>query len=195
MSRRTSYVWIAIRIASIFLSLIAGFEFGHRLTLADTTSASSAVIDCKHTIEDVRATLEVQEQTIASLREQLSQAQKNPASQLLSQSGHVMNEAQCRAWIGVMAPPPATVQTIPVYDRVSTVLYEAGRAQLNVSLLPLPGAPRIAIGPHSELAPRWILSGRVQPQMVGETRQASYYYFDPQSSQWQGPFVPQRIVQ
>ena len=120
--------------------------------------------------------------------QELAKAQANPAAQELARSGHVMNEAQCRAWIGVVAAPqPAAA--------ISTVLYEAGRASVNISLLPLPGAPRIAVGPGSQLAPRWILPGRIQPQMIGETRQATYYYFDAQSSQWQGPFAPERVTQ
>ena len=125
---------------------------------------------------------------IQELMAQLKEARQNPAAQELARSGHVMNEAQCRAWIGVVvAPQPAAT--------FSTVLYEAGRASVNISLLPLPGAPRIAVGAGSQLAPRWIIPGRIQPQMIGETRQAMYYYFDAQSSQWQGPFAPERVTQ
>lgn len=76
-----------------------------------------------------------------------------------------------------------------------TVLYESGRVSLNVSLLPLAGAPRVAIGPNSELQPRWVVPGRIQPQMIGETRKAIYYYFDSTSSHWQGPFAPERVAQ
>jgi len=125
---------------------------------------------------------------IQKLMTELKEARENPAAQELARSGHVMNEAQCRAWIGVIAAPQPAVS-------ISTVLYEAGRASVNISLLPLPGAPRIAVGPGSQLAPRWIIPGRIQPQMVGETRQATYYYFDAQSSQWQGPFAPERVTQ
>ena len=125
---------------------------------------------------------------IQKLMAELKEARQNPAAQELARSGHVMNEAQCRAWIGVVvAPQPAAT--------FSTVLYEAGRASVNISLLPLPGAPRIAVGAGSQLAPRWIIPGRIQPQMIGETRQAMYYYFDAQSSQWQGPFAPERVTQ
>jgi len=126
---------------------------------------------------------------IQKLMAELKEARQNPAAQMLAQSGHVMNEAQCRAWIGVWSTSGQPTASI------STVLYEAGRASVNISLLPLPGAPRIAVGPGAQLAPRWIIPGRIQPQMVGETRQATYYYFDAQSSQWQGPFAPERVTQ
>ena len=39
---------------------------------------------------------------IDDLEAQLTAARTNPGAQLLANSGHVMNEAQCRAWLGVM---------------------------------------------------------------------------------------------
>src|SRR5690348_4608915 len=133
-------------------------------------------------------TLRMQRESIENLRQQLAEAKANQGAQLLAASGHVMNEEQCRAWIGIM---PSAEQSATL----STVLYESSRPSVNVSLLPLPGAPRISIGPNSQLAPRWIIAGKIQPQMVGETRKAIYYWYDATSSQWQGPFAPQRVAQ
>jgi hypothetical protein len=134
-----------------------------------------------------------QHATIERLSAELAEAKANPASQMLAQTGHVMSEQQCRAWMGVVN----VAQFTPIVNAASitTVLYESGRASVNVSLLPLPGLPRVALGPHSQLAPRWVIPGKIQPQMVGETRKAIYYYFDSTSSQWQGPYAPERVVQ
>lgn len=74
-----------------------------------------------------------------------------------------------------------------------TVLYEAGGASLNLSLLPLRGAPRVSLS-GAQLGPRWIVPGKVQPEMLGDARQAMYYFYDARNATWQGPFAP-RVTQ
>jgi hypothetical protein len=150
--------------------------------------AQEALQDQAETIRTLQAQVEGQKQNIGELLDQISAARGNPGAQLLAKSGHVMDEAQCRAWMGVTSPAKPADQV-----NIATVLYESQKASVNLSLLPLPGAPRVAIGPHSQMAPRWIIPGRIQPQMVGETRQAAFYYFDANSANWQGPFSPERV--
>jgi hypothetical protein len=170
------------------LGLMLGGAFTVKMSQPAIAHAQIALQDQAETIRQLQAQVDGQKRNIAELLEQIGAARGNAGAQLLASSGHVMDEAQCRAWIGVMAPArPADGLN------VATVLYESQRASLNVSLLPLPGAPRVAIGPHSQMAPRWIIPGRIQPQMVGETRQAAFYYFDADSSNWQGPFSPERV--
>lgn len=154
---------------------------------------AKAIEQQKQLIQRQAETIELRDTAVANLTRALQAAQANPAAALLAQSGHVMNEAQCRAWIGVLAPP-AISNGYASGGGVSTVLYESGKASLNISLLPLPGAPRVSISPNSQLAPRWIIPGKIAPQMVGETRKAVYYYFDGESAQWQGPFAPERVA-
>lgn len=74
-----------------------------------------------------------------------------------------------------------------------TVLYEAGGASLNLSLLPLRGAPRVSLS-GAQLGPRWIVPGKVQPEMLGDARQAMYYFYDARNATWQGPFAPTIVV-
>lgn len=170
------------------LGLMLGGSLVVKMSEPAIAHAQTALQDQAITIRKLQEQIEGQKSNIATLLSQLDEARGNPTSQLLTNSGHVMNEAQCRAWIGVMAPQPPSQ---PV--SIATVLYESQRASVNLSLLPLPGAPRLAIGPHSQMAPRWIIPGRIQPQMVGETRQAAFYYFDANSANWQGPFSPERV--
>ena len=170
------------------LGLMLGGAFTVKMSQPAIAHAQTALQDKAQTITELQTVIQGQKHNIEALLAQVEQLHGNPAAQLLANSGHVMDEAQCRAWIGVMAPAKPADQV-----SVATVLYESQRASLNVSLLPLPGAPRLAIGPHSQMAPRWIIPGRIQPQMVGETRQAAFYYFDPNSANWQGPFSPERV--
>lgn len=170
------------------LGLMLGGAFTVKMSQPAIAHAQTALQDQAETIRKLQAQTEGQRTNIRELLAEVDRLRGNAGAQLLANSGHVMDEAQCRAWIGVMAPArPADGLN------VATVLYESQRASLNVSLLPLPGAPRVAIGPHSQMAPRWIIPGRIQPQMVGETRQAAFYYFDADSANWQGPFSPERV--
>jgi hypothetical protein len=170
------------------LGLMLGGALTVKMSQPAIARAQTALQDQAELIRQLQAENEGQAKNIAVLMAQLNEARGNPAAQLLASSGHVMDEAQCRAWIGVMAPAKPADQV-----SIATVLYESQRASVNLSLLPLPGAPRVAIGPHSQMAPRWIIPGRIQPQMVGETRQAAFYYFDANSANWQGPFSPERV--
>lgn len=170
------------------LGLMLGGALTVKLSEPAIAHAQTALQDQADTIRQLQAQVEGQKSNIATLLSQLEQARGNPAARSLAQTGHVMDEAQCRAWIGVMAPSKPADQV-----NIATVLYESQRASVNLSLLPLPGAPHLAIGPHSQMAPRWIIPGRIQPQMVGETRQAAFYYFDANSANWQGPFSPERV--
>jgi hypothetical protein len=166
---------------------VAAVTGGQPVTQEGWDFAQEAIRQQHATIERLSAELE------AAKAAGKAALENNPAAQLLAQTGHVMNEEQCRTWMGVVN----IAQSAPVVNAasVTTVLYESGRASVNVSLLPLPGLPRVGIGPHSQLAPRWIIPGKIQPQMIGETRKAIYYYYDATSSNWQGPFAPERVVQ
>ena len=197
-------------IGSVVGFAIAGALFAFHPGAAAAAADQTQCADKDATIEQQRSTIEQQQKQIASDdesksaaqdmigflqealkkgREQLAQAKA--AAELPAQSGPVMTEEQCRAWAGSVNAP----QNEPQVSNVSTVLYESGRPSLNISLLPLPGAPRVSVGQNSQLMPRWIIAGRIQPQMVGETRKAIYYWYNAQSSQWQGPFAPQRVIQ
>jgi hypothetical protein len=170
------------------LGLMLGGALTMKMSQPAIAHAQTALQDQAEVIRKLQAQVEGQRKNIASLLASLEYERQHPAIQALAKSGHVMDEAQCRAWIGVMAPAKPADQV-----SIATVLYESQRASVNLSLLPLPGAPRVAIGPHSQMAPRWIIPGRIQPQMVGETRQAAFYYFDANSANWQGPFSPERV--
>jgi hypothetical protein len=184
-------------LAGLALALAGMVRIHDHAEAAAPEQKPCAMIDGRNVTQEgwefAQKAIRLQHDTIEQLETQLAEAKANPAAQMLAQSGHVMNEEQCRAWIGVLSAPHDVAQIQAA--NFATVLYESGRASLNVSLLPLPGAPRVAVGPRSELAPRWILPGRIQPQMVGETRKAIYYYYDTTSSQWHGPFAPERVVQ
>lgn len=182
------------------LGLAIGMGVVMELSKPVIAHAQEALADTAKTIEDQAKTIESQKQTlelretaianlIASLQNERSRAnaaEANPAAQLLAQTGHVMTEAQCKAWMGVF---PAVS---PSQGTLSTVLYEAGGTQVNLSLFP--GTPKIELGPHSEMSPRWVIPGAVAPQIVGGTRKAMYYVYDGSQSTWRGPFAPGRVT-
>lgn len=193
---------------SPLFNFILGVVFGIALGMAATMQLSQpaiahgqeALADSAKTIEDQAKTIESQKQTlelretgianlIAALEKEQARAnlaEANPAAKLLAQAGHVMTEEQCRAWVGIFPPATPAGQA-----NLSTVLYEAGGTQVNLSLFP--GTPKIELGPHAELAPRWVIPGAVAPKIVGGTRKAMYYLYDGSQSTWRGPFLPQRL--
>jgi hypothetical protein len=136
--------------------------------------------------------IRTQHAAIERLNAELAQAREGVAAWQSALQVENANLGHCASVLKEAAGTPSALS-------VATVLYEPGRPSVNISLLPFPGMPRVAIGPHSEMAPRWVIPGKIEPQMVGETRKAIYYYFNaaavPGAEQWQGPFAPQRVVQ
>lgn len=133
------------------------------------------VIQQKHRIDALQVQLDQANDALRLTQQRAAEASANLATQC----------RQEQQWSNTALPQPQVV----------TVLYESSRATLNLALISLPGAPRIAIGPRSQLAPRWVIPGKNQPQLLGETRQAIYYWFDPSAMLWQGPFAPERVTQ
>ena len=130
-----------------------------------------------HGLEDTLLKVQMLNKQIADLQAQLRQARAQAADV------NVANMAACPLW------------NAPDSSKTATVLYEASSASVNVNLtlIPLPGAPRISLGPHSALAPRWLIPGRIQPEMIGGTRQGVFYYYNADAQQWQGPYAPARV--
>jgi hypothetical protein len=192
--------WGSVVFGGIIL-LLVGFEAGAEGMRMKTQRSDAAVTEASAKVEEATQTLAAANAEIGKLKKQLGeessagqqtigflQQQLKETREALRRSAQAGGEAvlRCPQWDPSLPRPDATA---------FTVLYESGRAQVNISLLPLPGAPRIALGPGSQLAPRWIVPGHIQPRMVGETRQAIYYYFDASSNAWQGPFAPLRVTQ
>lgn len=192
--------WGSVVLGGLLLLLI-GFEVGAEGMRMKSHDGDAAVAEAKAKVEEATKTLADAKEEIEKQRTQAERFKagyvdamervSSLAQQLKETRGGVTDQAiQCQQW------NPQPQQTLPPADASSfTVLYESGRASLHVSLLPFPGAPRVALDSGSQLAPRWILPGRLQPKMVGQTRQALYYYFDPATSTWQGPFAPPRVTQ
>ena len=74
----------------------------------------------KKQIEYLQLRLDADDKLIIAQKGKIDAALANPAAQALAQTGHVMTEAQCRAWMGVF---PAVS---PARENVATVLYESG---------------------------------------------------------------------
>lgn len=179
------------------VSFTAGAFLTTKLSEPAIAHAQDALDDASKTIalqkqvyDELKARYDFDETALNVLRAQLATAKGDLGAQALAQTGHVMTEPQCKAWMGVF---PAVQQSAG--QNVATVLYESGKTTVHLSLLPLPGAPRINITPNSQMAPKWIIPGKIQPQLVGGTRNAAYYWYDAQTTQWSGPFAPEHVVQ
>jgi hypothetical protein len=101
------------------LVFVIGFEVGSELIRAKLQSVNADAPNlCQEkndTIAQQQRSLDVARETIGALqlfiaqqRADLARAVNNPGAQLLARFGHVMNEQQCRDWIGVMSPQPVS---------------------------------------------------------------------------------------
>lgn len=177
--------WGSVILGGLLLFLI-GLEIGAEAMRMKARDTDALVRDAQAKVMEAAATL--------------GDARAQIAAAILSaerlKAGYVNALGMVESLTQQLKEARTVVQPIATAEQSGfTVLYESGRASLNVSLLPFPGAPRIALGPGSQLAPRWIVPGQIQPKMVGETRQAIYYYFDSASNAWTGPFAPLRVTQ
>jgi hypothetical protein len=143
--------------------------------------------------------IRMQHATIEQLNAELTRAKANPAAQMLAQTGHVMNEEQCRAWMGTMNPVTARPAADPPIPGSATVIFERTNRQVDVNLslkfrgIPLANLPKFTVGPQGELIPHWVFSGIVTPLVAGDDAGAVYYFF--YNGQWNGPYPPQNVLQ
>lgn len=140
--------------------------------------ATAALVDAKTQVDRFKNAYVVTVQQLADLQKELNQARSAAVPIRRAESTNscmISNQSQGEQ------------------SGAFTVLYEAGGASLNLSLLPLRGAPRVSLS-GAQLGPRWIVPGKVQPEMLGDARQAMYYFYDARNATWQGPFAP-RVTQ
>jgi hypothetical protein len=108
--------WIVLVPLLVF---VIGFEAGSELIRAKMASVSAdspnLCAEKDDTIQHQQRSLDLGRQTIGDLqarlaeqRAELARLANNAGAQLLANSGHIMNEQQCRAWSAMMAPVPVT---------------------------------------------------------------------------------------
>jgi hypothetical protein len=113
MSKSTFRGWIiVIAVLALVIGMAGGAGFTMIQANAAIAHAHTALLEQAETIRTLQAQIDAQQKNLASLLKDLQYEREHPAIQALPQNGHVMNEAQCRAWIGFLLP-----QAIPA-DRV-----------------------------------------------------------------------------
>jgi|ERR1051326_1248947 hypothetical protein len=129
----------------------------------------------------------------------MQNAEANPAAQMLAQTGHVMNEEQCRAWSSMGGGQPGGISTVD-NSQSGTVIFEPATRQVDVHLsvgmlrgLNLTNLPSFKVGPVGPMAPHWVIPGKVMPVFVGDSHGAIYYFFE--DGRWTGPLTPAGVAQ
>jgi hypothetical protein len=139
-----------------------------------------------------------------------TQANSAVLTQMISQLGecnatlgarNIQVQAQAATIMKYLQQPSQTAGIPTIYDAQSgTVIFEATERQVDVHLslgmlhgLNLTNLPTFKFGPTGQMAPHWIIPGKVAPVFVGDSHGAVYYFFE--NNQWAGPVMPQPLPQ
>lgn len=114
--------WIVFLVVTAVLSLSIGGVIGGRVavhrssalaTLPESQKPCAQVYDQANHLKNVdQEVFDTRNKVITDLvarnrqlEAELKEARENPAAQMLTRFGHVMNEEQCRTWMQATTPP------------------------------------------------------------------------------------------
>jgi hypothetical protein len=125
MNKATFYGSIALAaVLALSIGTAIGGGFAMRQADAAIVHAHTTLREQAETIRTLQAQIDAQQKSLASLLKDLEYESEHPAIQALPQNGPVMNEAQCRAWIGFLLP-----QAIPADQIIVATVFSTERVR------------------------------------------------------------------
>jgi hypothetical protein len=113
MTKSPMFNFVFGSVLGLAMGISLALGVSHPVSAGAPPDVQAATIEAqKETIAKMQQQLDMREKAIVTMSNEMQAAMTNPGAQLLARSGHIMNEAQCRAWDSATNPMAASERVV-----------------------------------------------------------------------------------